>query len=75
MRFHLSDVFLPTPEEVCALSIAEGEAELEGTVVSFSDSGQERNYFAVVDVVRKQSVVVAVEKLDVIPGDEGKADR
>ncbi len=67
MRFHLSDVFLPTPEEVCALSAS--NMELEGTIVSFSDSGQKTNYFAVVDVVRKQSVVVAVDKLDVLPGD------
>jgi hypothetical protein len=67
VRFHLSDVFLPTPEEVCALSAS--NMELEGTIVSFSDSGQKTNYFAVVDVVRKQSVVVAVDKLDVLPGD------
>ncbi len=64
MRFHLSDVFLPTPEEVCALSAS--DMELEGTIVSFSDSGQKADYFAVVDVVRKQSVVVAVDKLDVL---------
>jgi len=64
VRFHLSDVFLPTPEEVCSLPT--GETELEGTIVSFSDSGQRHNYFAVVDVIRKQSVVVAVDKLGVV---------
>jgi hypothetical protein len=64
VRFHLSDVFLPAPEEVC--SLPRGETELEGTIVSFSDSGQRHNYFAVVDVIRKQSVVVAVDKLGVV---------
>lgn len=41
-----------------------GEKELEGTIVDFSDSGQKERFFAIVDVVRKQSVVVAVEKLE-----------
>jgi hypothetical protein len=73
VRFHLSDVFLPTPEEVSALSTA--DAEMEGTIISFSDSGAKLNYFAVVDVVRKQSVVVAVDKLNVIPAERRETDR
>ena len=44
-------------------------AELEGTVVDFSDSGDRRRAFAVVEVIRKQMVVVATEKLQLISGD------
>jgi hypothetical protein len=68
----LSDVFLSTPEDTCPLTAA--EAELEGTIVAFSDSGPKPCYFAVVDVVHKQSVVVAVEKLELIPA-EGPTDQ
>jgi len=72
VRFHVSDVFLPTPEEVSSLLTA--ETELEGTIVSFSDSGQRPNYFAVVDVIRRQSVVVAVNKLGVVTEDEHESE-
>lgn len=61
MRFNVSDVFLPNPEGV--FSAAPGEEEVEGTVVNFSDSGSKVRVFAVVDVIRRQTVVVPVEKL------------
>jgi hypothetical protein len=59
----MADVFLPSAEEVLALSPAN---ELEGVVIDFSDSGTESRVFAVVDVIRRQNVVVPVEKLQVI---------
>lgn len=64
VRFALGDVFLPSQETV--LAPLPRETELEGTVVDFSDSGADLRVFAVVDVVRKQAVVVPVEKLEVI---------
>lgn len=39
------------------------EDRLEGTVVSFSDSGSLPEYFAVIDVIARQSVIVPVNKL------------
>jgi hypothetical protein len=62
VRFRLADVFLPSPG--AALPIAEEEAELEGTIIDFSDSGQKPHYFAVVEVVLTQSLIVPVAKLD-----------
>jgi len=66
----LSDVFLPAPEEVLAAPAA--DIDLEGTIVGFSDSGPTPDFFAVIDVVRKQAVVVAVGKLDLVRGTENK---
>ena len=63
VRFQVADVFLPSVEEVLALSPT---AELEGVVIDFSDSGSTSRVFAVVDVIRRQNVVVPVEKLEVI---------
>jgi hypothetical protein len=40
--------------------------ELEGTIVDFSDSGGKSRHFAVIEVVRTQSLVVAVESLEVL---------
>ena len=44
-----------------------GQTELEGVIVGFSDSGPKEQFFALVDVIKKQSVVVAVHKLVAIP--------
>ena len=67
VRFLVSDVFLPGPEEV--LEALARDAHLEGTVVGFSDSGSERRVFAVVEVIRRQTVVVPVDRLrEVFPG-------
>ena len=68
MRFRFSDVFLPSPEAILAAPSA--EEELEGTILDFSDSGQKIKVFAVVDVVRRQTVVVPVQKLEVVPEPE-----
>jgi hypothetical protein len=64
VRFRVSDVFLPAAE---AVLLAPGpEEEVDGTIIDFSDSGPKTKAFAVVDVVRRQTVVVPVAKLHVI---------
>jgi hypothetical protein len=63
VRFHVTDIFLPNPGGVL---VAAQEAELEGTIVGFSDSGLKSRFFAVVEVIRTQSLVVPMEKLEVI---------
>jgi hypothetical protein len=64
----MADIFLPSAEEVLALSAA---TELEGVVVDFSDSGAQARVFAVVDVIRRQNVVVPVERLQVVAAKSG----
>jgi len=61
VRFRTADVFLPGQEGV--LLAPPPEDEMEGTIVDFSDSGQKPRFFVLVDVVRRQTVVVPVEKL------------
>jgi hypothetical protein len=62
VRFALADVFLPGPGG--GPLFAGEEAELDGTVVEFSDSGDTNRAYAVVEVIRKQMMVVPVEKLE-----------
>ena len=64
----MSDAFLPSAEELVVLAMP-GE-KVEGIVIEFSDSGSKPDYFAVVDVVRRRTVVVPVEKLEVVPGSD-----
>jgi len=64
VRFQVSDVFLPSSGGALP-SILE-ETELEGTIVDFSDSGLRSRFFAVIEVVRTQSLIVPVDKLEVI---------
>jgi len=64
VRFQASDVFLPSPGGTLA-AIPE-ETELEGTIIDFSDSGLRSRFFAVIDVVRTQSLIVPVDKLEII---------
>lgn len=66
VRFSISDAFLPTAEELLALMTL--GAKVEGTVINFSDSGRKADFFAVVDVVRRCTVVVPVEKLETLHG-------
>ncbi|HXM09978.1 MAG TPA: hypothetical protein VN946_08545 [Terriglobales bacterium] len=40
-------------------------------MIDFSDSGPKADYFAVVDVIRRRTVVVPVEKLEVVRGNLG----
>ena len=60
----MSDVFLPHAEEVLPAMVITDE--VEGTVVGFSDSGGLSRAFAVIEVVRRQEVIVPVEKLRVV---------
>ncbi|HLQ51103.1 MAG TPA: hypothetical protein VK129_06360 [Terriglobales bacterium] len=64
MRFQVSDIFLPSPGGV--LPSTPEETELEGTIVDFSDSGLRSRFFAVIEVVRIQLLIVPVDKLEVI---------
>jgi hypothetical protein len=64
VRFQVSDIFLPSPGGV--LPSTPEETELEGTIVDFSDSGLRSRFFAVIEVVRIQSLIVPVDKLEVI---------
>ena len=68
VRFHLADVFFPSTEELRA--IFPHEEELEGTVMNFSDSGSRSNAFAIVEIIRKQTVVIPIEKLLPVKGIE-----
>jgi hypothetical protein len=61
VRFRVTAIFLSqSPEPFTAFP---ADAELEGTVIDFSDSGEQRAAFAVVEVVRPQSVIVPVSDL------------
>lgn len=64
VRFQAANVFLPSPGGVSPA--VEEETELEGTIVGFSDSGAKRQFFAVLEVVRTQSMIVPVDKLELI---------
>lgn len=66
VRFSASSVFIPNPEEAASFSPDGGE--LEGTIASFSDSGTSVKAYAVVEVVRKLSLVVLVDDLRPISG-------
>jgi len=64
VRFHVTDVFLLSSGSSLP-ALPEG-TELEGTILDFSDSGQKARYFAVVEVVITQSLIVPVQKLEVV---------
>lgn len=59
VRFTLASIFLPDVSEVL-LSAA---SEVEGTIVDFSDSGKAPREFAIVEMVHKRRVVLAVTTL------------
>ena len=72
MRFLLSSVFLPEGEGVAAALTL--PSKVEGLIVSFSDSGACANAFAVVEVIRRITVVVPADSLELIeawPGGDG----
>lgn len=64
MRFRRSSVYL-WPEEG-SLTAVPADAEIEGKVTGFSDSGPEPRVFAVVEVVKTQKLVVRVSGLEVV---------
>ena len=55
-------MFLWPPEE--SLEALSPETEFQGTVVGFSDSGAEACVFAVVEVVKRQNLIVRVQDLE-----------
>jgi hypothetical protein len=59
VRFSVASIFLPDPEA----AVLSPTSEMEGVIVDFSDSGNARRAFAVVEVVRTETVVVPVNKL------------
>ena len=61
VAFLISDAFISGSEEIRTLLSDTGE--VEGTIMNFSDSGTASRVFAVVEVVRKQAVVIPVERL------------
>lgn len=64
VRFMLSGVFLPGPGGM--LATLPEDTELEGTIIEFSDSGLKSRYFAVIEVVRTQSLIVPVHSLKLV---------
>jgi len=70
VRFCISDAFLPTAEELVVF--AEPGENVEGTLVDFSDSGAKRSYFAVVEVVRRRTVIVPAEKVEIATAQHGE---
>ncbi len=74
VAFLISDAFIPNTEEI-RTGFSE-TSELEGTVVDFSDSGTASQAFAVVEVIRTQTVIIAVGKLRSLESPEhGKETR
>ncbi|WP_446745325.1 hypothetical protein [Silvibacterium acidisoli] len=66
------DIFLPLADELPG--VLKESPELEGTILSFSDSSQEPRVFAVVEVVMRRSVVVPVVKLKLVEAGDSTED-
>lgn len=64
VTFRISDVYLPEPTEV--LANLTPEAEANGVVVEFSDSGKNLRAYAVVRITAQQSVLLPVNALRVV---------
>src|SRR4051794_21081756 len=59
VRFSATSIFLPE----AAVAVLPPSSEIEGVIVEFSDSGAAPRAFAVVEIVRTETVVVPVDKL------------
>ena len=57
-------IFLPGPGN--AFPALPADTEVEGIIVDFSDSGPHSRYFAVVEVISSQSVIVPVQSLEIL---------
>jgi hypothetical protein len=64
VRFRASDVFLAGQQDT--FSAPTEEAEMEGAIVDFSDSGKKLRVFAVVELDNGQMAVVPVEKVKLV---------
>lgn len=67
VSFRISDVYLPEPSEV--LANLTPEAEANGVVVEFSDSGKNLRAYALVRITTQQSVLLPVSALHVLKPD------
>jgi hypothetical protein len=67
VSFRIADVFLPEPSEVLAKLTP--EAETNGVIVEFSDSGNNLRAYAVVRITTHQSVLLPVSALHVLKTD------
>jgi hypothetical protein len=66
VHFSLVDVYFPDPKKL-VLELHR-DAEIEGKVIDFSDSGARKDAFAVIRVAGlSQPVVVPVDRLKVMP--------
>ncbi len=65
-------MFLPTAD--AASSDFPSDAVIEGSIVDFSDSGPERQAFAVVDVGQGQRMVVPVDRLKLVAPASGDSE-
>jgi len=64
VSFRISDAFLPEPAEVLASLTV--EAETNGVIVEFSDSGNSPRKYAVVQITPQQKVLIPVNALHVV---------
>ncbi len=64
VSFRISDAFLPEPPEVLASLTV--EAETNGVIVEFSDSGNRPRMYAVVQITPQQKVLIPVHALQVV---------
>lgn len=67
VSFRIGDIFLPEPSEVLAMLTP--EAETNGVIVEFSDSGKDQRAYAVVRLTMQQSVLLPVSALHVLRAD------
>jgi hypothetical protein len=67
VSFRIGDVFLPEPCEVLAKLTP--EAETNGVIVQFSDSGTNLRAYAVVRIAAQQSVLLPMTALHVLKPD------
>lgn len=67
VSFRIADIFLPEPSEVLAKLTP--EAETNGVIVEFSDSGNNLRAYAVVRITTQQSVLLPVSALHVLKAD------
>lgn len=71
MRFSAQSVYLLNPRDAACLASWDGD--VEGMIIGFSDSGAQAKAYAVVEVVRRMSLVVSVEGLSLVSSPDEKS--
>ena len=64
VSFRIADVYLPEPQEV--LANLTPEAQAQGVVVEFSDSGDRPRAYALVQIAAQQAVLLPVDALHLV---------